>query len=382
VSVPRGEKRADYSDSSVDDDEDDETEARDDDQEECRRCRHKFSRGSANEPPRWNAVTQENQRAFKQSKVDILVATKGFGMGIDKGSVRFVVHTSMSAGVASWYQEAGRAGRDEEHAHVVLISDIPNEPCLADLRSQAGTKRPPCDWLKGCPYGKAALCDYGKQHQFIRKSYAGAEADALRALRMLDRIILAAADGRVRSYLPIHASHSKLAKDELSLYRLMCLGIVKDYQVEYTSARGRRGPPSPLFRVKCALEGDAFEERSREKVKRYLRHTSERFKQAAKTGSEDEVLASWGQKYQPLERHKQKLRALDTYREHQNVFEIVYRHLLLILDHTYEEVVRMRYDMLYNLLSVCTTSKCRRVALPRILRDRGVARGLLLQLLR
>lgn len=53
-----------------------------------------------------------NQDAFISGKVDIIVATVAFGMGIDKANVRAVIHTDMPTGVEAFYQESGRAGRD------------------------------------------------------------------------------------------------------------------------------------------------------------------------------------------------------------------------------------------------------------------------------
>lgn len=68
----------------------------------------------------------KNQSDFIKDVFPLMICTKAFGMGVDKQNLRFTIHDSLPASIESFYQEAGRAGRDRQNAECYIIYNIDN----------------------------------------------------------------------------------------------------------------------------------------------------------------------------------------------------------------------------------------------------------------
>ena len=80
-------------------------------------------------------IDQRNKRQenWKKSKSRVMVATNAFGMGIDKSDVRLVIHFHIPSTIESYFQETGRAGRDEKESFAVLLYNSTDEKYLRDF---------------------------------------------------------------------------------------------------------------------------------------------------------------------------------------------------------------------------------------------------------
>ncbi len=107
----------------------------------------------------YNAGLSTNERSQKQqdwieNKVRVMVCTNAFGMGIDKPDVRVVVHYDTPDCLENYYQEAGRAGRDEQKAYAVLLY---NDADIEALKNSPAIKYPSVLAIKEVYF---SICNY------------------------------------------------------------------------------------------------------------------------------------------------------------------------------------------------------------------------------
>ena len=85
------------------------------------------------------------QNAWMKERTRVIVATNAFGMGIDKPNVRFVVHLDLPESPEAYFQEAGRAGRDEKKSFAVMLF---NQADIIELKKTHKQSYPPADFIR------------------------------------------------------------------------------------------------------------------------------------------------------------------------------------------------------------------------------------------
>jgi ATP-dependent DNA helicase RecQ len=146
----------------------------------------------------YHAGLNNDQRSYKQdawinNHIRVIVATNAFGMGIDKPDVRTVIHMDLPDSLEAYYQEAGRAGRDEKKAYAVALY---NKSDLEDLKHRVEQAFPPIDFIRRVyqalanyyqiAAGSGYLASYDFELEGFCKTYKLQPSETYHALKRLE----------------------------------------------------------------------------------------------------------------------------------------------------------------------------------------------------
>ena len=181
----------------------------------------------------WKEYKNTIQQAFKQNKEQEIVATKAFGMGIDKPNIRYTIHYAAPQSVEAFYQEAGRAGRDGADARcTILYSDDRWGTALKildDPDHQLALER-----IKAIDWDDQG--DLLVQLFFLFSTYSGQESDKKIAkdflVEELMPVLAEMSEGEASIHVCPYIDYGRLKK-EYVVYRLMLLGVVQDYTIDW-----------------------------------------------------------------------------------------------------------------------------------------------------
>lgn len=178
----------------------------------------------------WKARKRDIERRFRGNELSVLVATKAFGMGIDKSNIRFTVHYGIPPSIEAFYQEAGRAGRDRRDAMCTIIVSDDRPDKNRHLLAPATPIEEVAGFVEETNYEDND--DITRALFFHVRSFRGVREEIEAVARLHSKIRPTGARGTRE--VPF-GNGAELT--EKALHRLLVIGVIEDYTVNYSARR-------------------------------------------------------------------------------------------------------------------------------------------------
>ncbi|WP_159020617.1 ATP-dependent DNA helicase RecQ [Algibacter sp. L3A6] len=187
-----------------------------------------------------NSEKDKNMDAWINNRKQVMVATNAFGMGIDKPDVKTVVHISLPESIESYFQEAGRVGRNGDKAFAVILKNKSDEAnikkqflgSLASVDFVKQVYRKLCNYFQ-VPYGEGEYSTFEFDFNTFCKTYKFSPSSCYNALLILDRnsiitlskqfknkvtVQFIISNSALFNYLDTHTEYSIIVKSILRMY--------------------------------------------------------------------------------------------------------------------------------------------------------------------
>ena len=184
----------------------------------------------------WVRMLREAAVGFRRNRFALMACTKAYGMGIDKPNVRYTIHYNLPSSVESFYQEAGRSGRDGHRAYCFILFSNDYRDRNAILLNPATPTAVLHRKVEEAGWDNAD--DITRAFFFLNNAFQGIERDE----QVLGRVVqaLGPLDAQRRTTIPFNAHGLGNAADEVknqtekALHRLVLTGAVADYTIDWS----------------------------------------------------------------------------------------------------------------------------------------------------
>ena len=174
----------------------------------------------------WTRRKQYEAKRFKDDKTNILICTNAFGMGIDKENIRYTIHMNLPPSIEAAYQEAGRAGRDQQDAMCILIVSPENQLRINKLLNPVTPINEIISEINNVNFDAD---DITRQMYFHIQSFNSAREEIENVRELLAYI----GDLHTKKNVSIKYIEENQTIIEKGVHRLLVTGVLDDYSVDY-----------------------------------------------------------------------------------------------------------------------------------------------------